>query len=426
MNRVVEKRRAAVINIVYFAIILALFYFAFDLLFPLILPFVFAFFIASLLNKPITAINKKIPVKRNILSVIFVLLILGALSGVFFFIGMEVFEKLKGFFDYVVSSFRNISGLFNDIKLWILDVTTFLPESLRTVLHENVTLFFDNIIENGFSNISIDTGAIDWSSVLTTGGAFLSGTVGQIPSLIISFIVMVISTVFITNDYDRIVGFFIRQLSAKTADKLVSGWRLGIATLKKMAKAYCLIILFTTFELTVGFYILKFAGVFPSPYIIILAFIIALIDIIPVLGTGTVLIPWGVYSLITGKIGLGIGLLIIYAVILVVRQIIEPKLVAGQVGLPPIVTIVAMYVGTKTLGVLGFFILPFIVILIKVLNDEGIINILKKEEKTVLCSEENPDDADADSRSAAAGAEKDVAADACPDDEAEENFSQKA
>ncbi len=391
MNPVVEKRRATIINIVYFAVILALFYFAFDLFFPLILPFLFAFFIASILNKPIKAINKKIPVKRNILSVIFVLLILGALSAVFFFIGMEVFEKLKGFFDYVILTFRNISGLFNDIKLWILDITAFLPEALRTVLHENVTLFFDNIIENGFSNISIDAGAIDWSSVLTTGGQFLSGTVGQIPSLIISFVIMVISTVFITNDYDRIVRFIVRQFPERTADKLVSGWRLGISTLRKMAKAYCLIILFTTFELTVGFYILKFAGVFQSPYVIILAFIIALIDIIPVLGTGTVLIPWGVYSLITGNIGLGIGLLVIYAVILVVRQVIEPKLVAGQVGLPPIVTIVAMYIGTKTLGVLGFFILPFIVILIKVLNDEGIINILKKEEKTVICSDENAD-----------------------------------
>ncbi len=379
MNSVVEKRRAAIINVVYFAIIIALFYFSFDLLFPLILPFIIAFITASIFNKPIKAINKKIPVKRNILSVIFVLLVLGILAAVFFFIGMEIFERLRGFFDYIMSMFRNISGLFNDVKLWILDITSFLPEAIRSVLHENVSTFFDNIIENGFSNISINTDAIDWSSLLSTGGAVISGTVGQIPSFIIAFIVTVISTVFITNDYDRIVGFMVRQFSEHSAQRIVTGWRLGVSSLKKMVKAYCLIILFTTFELTVGFYILKFIGVFQSPYIIIISFVIAIIDIIPVLGTGTVLIPWGVYSLITGKIGLGIGLLVLYAVILVVRQIIEPKLVAGQVGLPPIVTIAAMYIGTKTLGVLGFFILPFIVILIKVLNDEGIINIFKKE-----------------------------------------------
>ena len=64
-------------------------------------------------------------------------------------------------------------------------------------------------------------------------------------------------------------------------------------------------------------------------------------------------------------------------VILVIRQILEPRLVAGQVGLPPIVTIIAMYIGTKTIGVLGFFILPFVVILIKELNDHGIIHLFK-------------------------------------------------
>ena len=82
-------------------------------------------------------------------------------------------------------------------------------------------------------------------------------------------------------------------------------------------------------------------------------------------------------SFLTGKIGMGIALLILYVVILVIRQIIEPKLVAGQVGLPPIATIIAMYVGSKTMGVLGFFILPFIVILVKVFNDAGLIRVFK-------------------------------------------------
>ena len=144
-----------------------------------------------------------------------------------------------------------------------------------------------------------------------------------------------------------------------------------------MIKAYCLIILITTFELTVGFYILKFVGVFDNPYIVFIAVAIAFIDIIPVLGTGTVLLPWAVISFIIGNVGLGIGLLVLYVIILVIRQIIEPKLVAGQVGLPPIATIIAMYIGSKTLGVLGFFILPFIVILVKVFNDAGLIHVFK-------------------------------------------------
>lgn len=112
------------------------------------------------------------------------------------------------------------------------------------------------------------------------------------------------------------------------------------------------------------------------------------------------LIPWAIYSFINENVSMGIGLLIIYAIILVVRQIIEPKLVAGQAGLSPFVTIAAMYIGTKTLGILGFFILPFAVIVIKQLNDEGIIHIFKT----------SPQPAAEDTGGADAAADKAVAA----------------
>lgn len=377
MDNIIEKRRARIINLIYFALFIALFYVAFKWLTPLLMPFVFAFGFAALINRPVTAVQKKIPVKRSVLCVIAVITCVVIVSSVFLLIGMELVEKIKGFYDYLALQFQNISELINELKLWILDITAFLPEGVRGVLHENVSVFFDNIIKNGFENISIDTSKIDWTTLLSKGGAVITGTVGKIPSFIIALIVFIISTVFIASDYTKIKEFFARQFSERNMNKISTAWTLGVSSLRKMIKAYCLIILITTFELTVGFYLLKFIGVFDNPYIIFIAMGIALIDIIPVLGTGTVLIPWAVISFIMGNIGLGIGLLVLYVIILVIRQIIEPKLVAGQVGLPPIVTIIAMYVGSKTLGVLGFFILPFVVILIKVFNDAGIIHVFK-------------------------------------------------
>lgn len=377
MNNVVEKRRRVLINTAYFALIFAVAFAAYRWLMPLLLPFVFAFAAAGMLNRPITAITKRTPLKRPWLSAAFVIVLVLIIAAVFFLIGMELVETATGFYDYSVAQLNNISGLVNDLKLWILDVTAFLPEVVRGTLHENVTLFFDNIIENGFKNISIDTSMINWSELLSKGSEVITGTVGKIPSLVIATIVFMISTVFIASDYDKIKRFFVKQVSPERAGKISYAWHLGVNSLKKMIKAYCLIILITTFELTVGFYLLKFIGVFDSPYIIFISIAIAFIDIIPVLGTGTVLLPWAVISFIVGNIGMGIGLLVLYVVILVIRQIIEPKLVAGQVGLPPIATIIAMYVGSKTLGVLGFFILPFIVILIKVYNDAGLIHVFK-------------------------------------------------
>ena len=113
---------------------------------------------------------------------------------------------------------------------------------------------------------------------------------------------------------------------------------------------------------------------------VIVSIITAIVDILPVLGTGTIVVPWAVYCLITGDYAMTIGLVIIYVIILVLRQIIEPKLVANRLGLPPVLTIAAMYIGTQLFGVLGIFLLPIICIMVKRLNDEGILHLWKNYE----------------------------------------------
>ena len=127
-------------------------------------------------------------------------------------------------------------------------------------------------------------------------------------------------------------------------------------------------------------------GVYDSGYIFVIAILTAIIDIVPVLGTGTVLIPWAVISLLNGNYPMAIGLIVMYACITVIRQIIEPKLVAAQLGIPAFLTIVSMFIGSQIFGVLGIFILPITIVMLKLLNDEGIIHIFHytdKEEKAV-------------------------------------------
>jgi predicted PurR-regulated permease PerM len=132
-------------------------------------------------------------------------------------------------------------------------------------------------------------------------------------------------------------------------------------------------------------------NIYTGGYIVIISLLTAIIDIIPVFGTGSVLIPWAIISFITGNYAQGIGLLVLYAVITVIRQVLEPKLVAGQLGLPPFLTLMAMYIGSQLFGVLGIFLLPLSIITIKALNDEGIIHLYKpmkkKEDATVKIKE---------------------------------------
>ena len=190
-----------------------------------------------------------------------------------------------------------------------------------------------------------------------------------------------------TADYDLITRFIYCQFPKEKRKDLTRAKQLLKMNLGKMAKAYALIMLVTFTEVFVGLTILKMIGLFNSSYIAVIAIVTAIVDIIPVLGTGTIVLPWAAYSFITGNIGMGIGLMVLYITVTVIRQIVEPKLVAGQLGLPPFVTLIAMYLGLKIFGVLGVFILPIIAIMVKLLNDEGIIDLWKSP--TRVMAEEN-------------------------------------
>lgn len=387
MSDVVKKRFSFIVNIVYFAVILAIFYLVFKTFFGILVPFLIAFLTAALLNRPVRFITKKTPLKRGVTSVVLVIVVLAVVAGLFSLIGMGLFARLRGFYDYLMSRLQNAAGLAAWLRDGIVSSLSFLPEKLRLSAVESVTSFFNGIVENGFSDFSLGSVGIDWSSLISVGGGVIKDTVVQIPSIAVACLITVVSSVFMLTDFDAVRGFILRQFNGDHRAKLVEAKKITVSTAKNMVKAYSLIILITMTELSIGLYILKLCGVYDSDYIIPIALVIAIIDIIPVLGTGTVLIPWAIYSFIFGSVGMGLGLIIIYAVIMVIRQVLEPKLVAGQAGLSPIVTIMAMYIGTKAIGVLGIFILPFVAILIKQFNDAGIIHLFKSSEAAETAAE---------------------------------------
>lgn len=144
-----------------------------------------------------------------------------------------------------------------------------------------------------------------------------------------------------------------------------------IGSLGKFIKAYSLIISVTFIELSIGFWILKV----PNPFLF--GGLIALIDIMPIIGTGAILIPWFIIAFIMGNTTMGVGILILYIIITAVRQTIEPRIVGQQIGLHPIVTLILMYVGAQLMGVLGLLLLPILATILVKLNKEGTIHLYK-------------------------------------------------
>lgn len=197
------------------------------------------------------------------------------------------------------------------------------------------------------------------------------GIAGWIPSFFIKFLFTIVSSFFFTIDYYKINDFILRQFSEKNQKFVLNIKKNGIDTILKFLKAYSILISITFLELAIGLSILQ------VQHSILFAALIAIIDILPVLGTGSILLPWAAVSFVKGNIGLSIGLLVIYFVILIIRQILEPKIVGHHIGLHPLVTLICMFAGAQLLGFIGLFLFPILATMLKNMNDEHSIHIFK-------------------------------------------------
>lgn len=194
------------------------------------------------------------------------------------------------------------------------------------------------------------------SVIESVSSEFITGLISvimKIPSILFDLVFMIITSLFILLDYQRIDKLVIQKYP------MVS---LIIDTIKdvlsNMFKAYFIIMIITFIELWVGFIIMGLNNH------IMLACIIAIFDFMPVLGIDMIMIPWIVISALTNKMSMALGLLIIYMIIVVTKNILEPKLVAKNLGVSPLVSLVGMYLGMKILGVMGLIIVPTLLMII--------------------------------------------------------------
>jgi len=374
MESVIEKRKSFIINFVYAVICIGLFYVFIKYCLGVLSPFIIAFIVAYALQKPIKWAQKKLHLKSHgIISFLLVLLVVCIIFGVLSIAVLILFDELKGFASYLTTQFSSIDELLVTLENYAMGVIVRLPQSIRGTVGEYVTNAFDSL-GKGQSQIDL--------SMLSAPLSGAWSVVKSLPSTILSVVVAVVSCFFMASDYDKVKELVLGFFSDSKRKSVVKTKRTATKAITKLLKAYVTIMAITFAEMFLGLFLLKLIGVYDGSYIAIISFVTCIIDIIPVLGTGTVLIPWAVFNLIFGNFGMGIGLLVIYAAITVIRQIIEPKLVANQAGLPAIVTIMAMFLGVRIFGAFGIILLPFTVIILKLLYDEGVFKTkVKNSEK---------------------------------------------
>lgn len=381
MTEKVKKRRDTIINVAFLAMVLGLVYLFFKYCFGVAAPFLVSFFFAVILQRPLRWLDKKTKNKCHtlwsILLVLFtVLIILGPVVIILTLIGREISQ----FISFLADQLNDIPTLLATLEREILSLLKFLPDSVYTSVSDSITEVFGRMINNfDLSSIGIDIKSI--ASGVTTGITGVYSVVKNIPSVLLGIVIGIVAWIFFTKDYNRIVAFIKLQLPENKKNVLSEIKQVFSKTILKMLRAYGFIMLITFCELFLGLTILNLIGISDNGYVAIIAMLIAIFDILPVAGSGGILIPWAIISLILGMPGQALGLIVIYIVITVIRQYIEPKIVGDTLGVHPLVTLAGLYFGLKLFGFLGMFIVPISIMTIKAFNDTGRIHLYNSPDR---------------------------------------------
>ena len=358
----IAKRKAFIINFIYFAIILALAVAALKYVLPMTMPFVMGFVIAYFLQKPRNFLARKLGISRKAVAIVLVLVFYAVIGLLITLIGF----KAVGFAGSLI---RSLPVLYSSqIEPLILEIFHNLEGWMRQ-LDPSFVVYLTEVFNKLLSSLGDMVSGLSLSAM-----GSISGFAYALPGGFVKLVLLIISTFFIAADYDQLMGFCLRQMGSQTKKVVLQIKEYVIGTLFVCIRSYALIMSLTFIELSIG---LTLVHVENS---ILIALLIAIFDILPVLGTGGIMIPWVVISAFCGDFTLALGLLVVYVAITVIRNIIEPKIVGSQIGLHPIITLCSMFVGVQLFGVIGLFGFPIGLSLLRYLNENQTIRLYKMED----------------------------------------------
>ena len=354
-----EKRRKFLINFSYFSVILLLGFCVLRYVIPMTMPFVIGFLIAYSLRGFINAVSRKLNMPRKAAAILVVLMFYATVGSLLTLLGLKAIS-------WLAALVGNIPMIYEvHVQPFLMDVLYSLE-----VLFTGLDLSVVSVMESVGAQLIQSLGKMVSNASVGVMG-FATVAASSLPGLFVKLVLIIISSFFIAIDYDQLAGFCLRQMGEKTKAVFLEIKAYVVGTLWVCIRSYLLIMSLTFVELSIGLNLLKIN------HAILIAFCIAIFDILPVLGTGGIMIPWTVLTAITGDYHMALGLLLIYLVITVIRNIVEPKIVGSQLGLHPVVTLVSMFVGVQFFGVIGLFGFPILLSLLRHLDENGVIHILK-------------------------------------------------
>lgn len=345
----IEKYQHLILKAVVLLFAVLLGYIIFRFLLYYFMPFITAL-ILSLILEPIVKFFQRLRIGRGYSVLLSMILFLGSFITLATFAVTRIVFELTKLYNSLPDYSNELYQTLNDFAQRTKDLYLQLPPEATNIAQEAIKAIFDKL-----------------AAVLSHTTTSLIDTVTSLPGILIFLIITLIATFFLTKDKAMIKDFVFRQLPPTWEMKLASLKDDLFSALIGFLKAQAILLSVTFTESYIG---LSIIGV---DYAFIIALLIALVDILPVLGTGSVYVPWALFNIAYHNYRLGIYLLILYGIIITVRYMIEPKVVGTQLGIHPVVALMSMFVGLKLLGVVGVILGPTTVVVIKACQHAGII-----------------------------------------------------
>lgn len=325
-------------------------------LLPWLAPFLLALLLSALLDRPVTLLTERFRLPRWTAAGLCTILLWGtiflAVGTLLWRVGYETGLLLRR----LPALLSQLPALRQQAEAWAYRLLIALPIPVQELAGD----WLDGLISQG---AALPGRFCDWLM------GVVAGTAGILPRIVLFLFTSILATGLTSASLPQLKRAAVRLLPPVWRDRLrLAGGQLRGA-FGGWLRAQCLLLCVTFAELAVGLLLLR------VELALLLAALISLVDALPVFGVGTVLLPWALFSLLSGSPLRALGLLILYVVILLVRSLLEPRLVGRHVGLPPLAALLAIYLGFQCFGVAGMILFPLLAVLLKRLWDSGLFPV---------------------------------------------------
>ncbi len=319
-------------------------------------PFIIAFIIAYFLNPLVNLLNEKARIPRGIAAFLSIILLLAVLAGLFTLLITEIISGSTYLIQVVPESFERliyyVENIVTDKVIPLYDLIMSKYSQLGAGQQQTIRT---NIQSIGDSAINLGKEALNGIIV----GIKL--VISLLPNTATLIFVSLLATFFISKDWYKIKNLFAKY----TPNRIQHYSKTIFIDLRKalfgFIKAHITLISMTTVLVLIGLLILRI------PFAITIAILIGFIDLLPYLGTGLIFVPWILYTFLSSDYKLTIGLAILYGVVIVQRQLAEPKVLSSNIGLQPLPTLISLFVGFKFFGLLGLIAGPVTLVVLSTL-----------------------------------------------------------